>query len=71
MTSSQDVVEIVIDQKRFIQSELFVEVLIILQKNVSKGSDRKSKKLPRLVLQTIDKRNIRLGNALDADMKIN
>ena len=47
-----------------------MEVLITLQKNVSKGSERKSKTLVRLMLQTIDKRNGHLKNALDVDLKI-
>ena len=48
----------------------FVEVLITLQKNVSKGSDRKMKKLVRLVLLTIDERNVHLEKKLDVDLKI-
>ena len=54
----------------FIQSTHFVEVLITLQKNVSKGSDRKRKKLLRLLIQTIDKWDGRHGNVLDVDLKI-
>ena len=52
------------------KSALFVEVLITLQKNVSKGLERKRRKLARLMFWTIDKRNIRLGNALDVDLNI-
>ena len=43
--------------KLFIQSALFVEVLITLQKNISIVSDRKMKKLARLVIRTTDERN--------------
>ena len=52
------------------KSELFVEVLITPQKNVSKGSYRKMKKLVRLVLWTKDERNLHLRNVLDVDLKI-
>ena len=38
--------------------------------NVSKGPERKRKKLVRLVIQTTDKRNVRLGNVLDVYLKI-
>ena len=48
----------------------FVELLITLQKNASKGLDRKSKNLVRLLIRTIDKRNGHLENVLDVDMKI-
>ena len=41
-----------------------------MQQNVSKGSDRKSKKLVRLVIQTTDERNGHLENVLDVDIKI-
>ena len=67
--AAQVLVEIVKEKKPFIHSELFVEVLITLQKNVSKVSERKSKKLMRLVIRTTDKRNVRLGNVLDVDLK--
>ena len=49
----------------------FVEVFITLQKNVSKGSYRKIKKLVRLVLWTTDKRNGRLEKILDVYLNIN
>ena len=55
----------------FRQNETFVEVIITLQKIVSKGLDRESKKLLQLVLWTTDKRNGHLENVLDADLKIN
>ena len=38
--------------------------------NTSEGYKRKRRKLVRLMLQTIDERNVRLGNALDLDLKI-
>ena len=44
-------------EKLFIQSAPFVEVPITLQKNVSKGLDRKEKNLVRLVLWTTDVQN--------------
>ena len=40
------------------------------EENVSKGSERKSKKLVRMVIWTTDERNGLLGNALDVDLKI-
>ena len=52
------------------KSAPFVEVLITLQKNVSKGLDRKKKKLVRMVLQTTDEWNGHLENILDEDLKI-
>ena len=42
--AAQVLVEILIYQTMFRQSELFVEVLIVLQKNVSNKSDRKRKR---------------------------
>ena len=54
----------------FKQSAYFVEVLISLHNNVSKGLERKGKKLTRLMLHPIDKWNVRLGNALDMDLNI-
>ena len=44
--------------------------LITLQKNISKGLDRKRKKLVLLVLQTTDKQNVHLEKNLDVDLKI-
>ena len=38
--------------------------------NVSNGSERNRKKLVRLVIQTIDERNVRLNNVLNVDLKI-
>ena len=51
------------------QSALFVEVLIIMKQNVSKGSERKWKNLVQLVIWTTDVWNVRLGNILDVDPK--
>ena len=63
--------EIAKNKTMFRQSAPFVEVLITLQEDVSKVSDRKRKKLVQLVLQTTDKRNGHLGNVLDVDLNIN
>ena len=63
-------VEIVKEQTLFRQSELFVEVLINLQRKKSKGSERKRKELVRMVIWTTDKWNVCLENVLDVDMKI-
>ena len=58
------------EQTLFIQTAPFVEVIITLQKNVSKGLDRKRKKLVRLVLRTTDEQNGHLENVFDVDLKI-
>ena len=58
------------DKILFRQNALFVEVLTTLQKNVSKGSDRKKKKLVQLVIRKTDKRNGYLRNVLDVNLKI-
>ena len=50
------------EQTLFRKSALFVEVLITLQKKVSKGLDRKKKNLVRLVLRTKDKQNGHIEN---------
>ena len=63
-------VKIVREQIFSIKGALFVEVPTILQKNVSKVSESKNKKLVRLVIQTTDVRNVHLVNVLDADLKI-
>ena len=68
--TAQVLEEIVREQTLFRQSASFVEVRITLQKNVSKGLDRKRKKLVRMVLWTTDKRNGHLENVLDADIMI-
>ena len=52
------------------QSAPFVEVLITLQKNASKGLDSKRKNLVRLVLQTTDEWNGHLKNVLDVNLNI-
>ena len=58
------------EQILFRQSALFVEVPTILQKNVSKGSERKGKILVRLVIWKTYVWNVRLRNDLDAYLKI-
>ena len=63
-------VEIARDKTLFRKSALFVEALITLQKNVSKGSEKKSKNIVRLVIQTTDDHDVCLGNVLDVDLKI-
>ena len=62
-------VEIVREQTLFIQSAPFVELLITVEKNVSKYIYMKREKLVRLVLQTIDEQNGHLENILDVDLK--
>ena len=69
-TASQVLVEIVKDQILFRKNALFAEVLITLQRNVSKGSESKRKNLVRLVIWTTYKWNVRLGNVLDVYLKI-
>ena len=54
----------------FRQSVLFLEVPNILNKNVSKGSEKKRENIVRLMIRTTDERNVRLVNILDVDMKI-
>ena len=68
--TAQVLEEIVREQKMSRQSAPSVKVLITLQKNVSKGLERKRKKLVRLVIWTTDERNGHLENVLDADMMI-
>ena len=58
------------EQIMFRQSAPFVEVLITLQKNVSKESNRKSKNLARMVIQTTDELNGHLENVLDMGLNI-
>ena len=62
--------EIAREQILLIKSALFLEVLITLQKNVSNGSERKRRKLVRLLFRTTDEQNVRPGNVLNVDMKI-
>ena len=62
--------EIVREQVLSRQSARFMEVLVYLQKNNIKGSERKMKKLVRLVIWTTDKRNARLINVLDMYLNI-
>ena len=63
-------VEIVKYQILLRQGEIFVEVLISVQKNISKGSNRKRKNLVWMVIRITDEGNVRLGNDLDVDLKI-
>ena len=58
------------EQTLFRKIALFVEILITLEKNVSKGLDRKRKKLMLRVLRRIDERNGHLENVLYVDLKI-
>ena len=58
------------EQTLFRQSALSVQVFSTLKKNNSKGSDRKRKKIKRMVIWIKDKQNGRLGNVLDVDLKI-
>ena len=67
---SQGLVDIMRGHNMSRQSAHFVEVRIILRKNVSKGLDRKSRKLARLVFHLTEIQNVRLGNAIDVDLKI-
>ena len=70
MKAAQVLVGIVKYHMMFRQIAHFVEVLLTLQKNVSKEQESKRKKLVRLMFQTIHEGNIRLGNALDVDLRI-
>ena len=67
---AQGLVDIVRENTLFRHSAHFVEVIIILRENVSKGLKRKRRKLARLMFHPIDICNVRLGNALDVDLKI-
>ena len=62
--------EIFKKQTMFIKNAPFVDVLPTFQKKKSKGSERKSKNLVRLVICTTDERNGRLRTFLDVDMNI-
>ena len=52
------------------QSALFVKAPIILQKTVSKGSERRRKNLVQLVIWATDRWIASLVNVLDADLNI-
>ena len=71
MIAAQVFGEITKEQILFRQSEPFVEVIITLQKNISKGLESKRKKLVRLVIETTEECNGHLENVLDVDLKIN
>ena len=70
MTGDQVLVGIEKEHMMFRQSAHFVEVTIILQKNASKVSERKSKKLARLMFHPIDIWNVCIENTLDVDLMI-
>ena len=70
MTAAQIVLRIVREQILPRKSALLVEVPTILQKKVSKESERKRKNPVQLVNRTADVQNARLVNVLDADLKI-
>ena len=67
---AQGLVDIVREHTLFRKSARSVEVIIILRKNVSKGLERKRRKLARLMFHLTEIRNVRLGNALDVDLNI-
>ena len=52
------------------QSAHIVDFLLILWKNVLKGSENKKRKIVLLVLRQTKIHIVQLGNALDADLKI-
>ena len=62
--------EIVKEKTLFRKSAPFVKVLITPQKNVSKGSDRKYKKLVQMVIGKTGKRNVNIGENIYVDLKI-
>ena len=70
MIAAQFLVLIVKKHMLFRKFVHFVEVTITLHNNGSKKKERKRRKLARLMIHPIDKLNVRLGNALDADLKI-
>ena len=63
-------VDIMRERTMFRQSAHFVEIIIIMRKNNSIVLDRKRRKLARLMLHRTVIQNVRLGNALDVDLKI-
>ena len=67
---AQGLVDTIREHTLFRQSAHFVEVIIIVRKNVSKGLERKRRKLARLMFHLTEIRNVRLGNDLDVDLKI-
>ena len=58
--AAQVLEEIVKEETLFRKSAPFVEVLITLQNNVSKGSDKKRENIALLVVRKTDERNIYL-----------
>ena len=67
---AQVLVEIMREHTLFRHSAHFVEVIIILRKNVSKELKIKRRKLARLMLHQTELWNVCLGNALNVDLKI-
>ena len=66
---SKVLVDIMREHTLFSKSAHFVEVIIILRKNASKGLERKRRKLARLMFHLTEIRNVRLGTALDVDLR--
>ena len=69
-TVSQVIVYIMREHTLSRQSAHFVNLITILRKNVSKGLDRKRRKLARLMFHLTGIRDVRLGNAVDVDLNI-
>ena len=70
MTAAQVLVGIVKEHMLFRKNAHFLEVTIILGKNASKGLERKSRNLVRLMFHLTGIQNVRLRNAFDAELKI-
>ena len=70
MTAFQVVVKIVIEKILSIQSALLAEVPTLLQKQISKYSERRRKKLVRMKIQKTDRHNQHSANVSYADLKI-
>ena len=70
MEVAQGLVDIMREHTLYRQSENVVDLIIIPRKNVSKGLDRKGRKLARLMFHLTGIWNVRLGNALYVDLKI-
>ena len=67
---SQGLVDTIREHNLFRQGAHFLDLITIQRKNVSKRSDRKGKKIARLVFHLTEIRNVRLGNVIYADLKI-
>ena len=68
-TVSQGLVHIMIRHTMSRQSVNFVDLITILRENVSKGLDKKRRKLAWFVFHLTEIRNV-LVNAIDVDLKI-